>query len=254
MYDPSNHGKAQAPIQFPGMTPIEGRGLLRGGILLVVLSVLRMGMDHPGTPDPGPLEGETDLPELLEESRAARDGAARRSSPLGPGETLDPNRSGEEELDRLPGIGPATARALVADRGERGGFTRPEDLLRVKGIGPATLAKIRPFLEFSRGVPRELSGSRQVRRGLSPDGGSGAGEISPRLAGPAESAPARVDLNRAGSKELQSLPGVGPALAQRILDSRQREGSFKSPEDLLRVRGIGPATLARIRDRILPAG
>ncbi len=85
-----------------------------------------------------------------------RDDQARRSAPLGPGETLDPNRSGEEELDRLPGIGPSTARALVEDREKNGGFTRLEDLLRVTGVGPAKLAKISPYLDFSKGVPLDL--------------------------------------------------------------------------------------------------
>ncbi len=60
----------------------------------------------------------------------------------------------------------------------------------------------------------------------------------------------RVDPNRAGEAELQTLPGIGPALARRILESRRKEGPFRGPEDLLRVRGIGPATLERIRARV----
>ena len=236
------------------MTPIEGRSLLRGGILLVVLSVFRIGFDHLGTSHSNPMEGDTDLPLLLEESREARDEAARRSAPFASGETLDPNRTGEEELDRLPGIGPSTARALVADRAERGGFTGPEDLLRVRGIGPATLEKIRPFLDFSGGVPRGLDGPRGVKGEGTVGSESFARKVSPRAPDTETSAGVRIDLNRAGTKELQSLPGIGPALAQRILDSRIREGRFQTPEDLLRVRGVGPATLARIRDRLIPSG
>jgi competence protein ComEA len=59
-----------------------------------------------------------------------------------------------------------------------------------------------------------------------------------------------LDLNRAGIEELQELPGIGPALAERILESRSRDGRFRVPEDLLRVRGIGPATLDRLRPLI----
>ncbi len=220
------HACAQPMAHLSGMTPMEGRSLLRGGMLLVALGVVRIGVDHVLVPDPGLVVGETDLPQLLDESREAKEEQARRSAPLTPGETLDPNRSGEEDLDRLPGIGSSTARALVADRLEKGGFTRPEDLLRVKGIGPATLAKIRPHLDFSRGVPVD----------------------------PTARPPPRIDLNRAESIELESLPGIGPALARRILESRIREGPFKTPDDLLRVRGIGPATLARIRDLVVPGG
>jgi len=52
-----------------------------------------------------------------------------------------------------------------------------------------------------------------------------------------------TDVNHAPWPELTLLPGVGPALAQRIVASREKDGSFTSPEDLLRVTGIGPKTL-----------
>jgi competence ComEA-like helix-hairpin-helix protein len=59
----------------------------------------------------------------------------------------------------------------------------------------------------------------------------------------------KLRINEATAEQLESLPGVGPALAQRILAAR-RERPFSSPEDLLRVRGIGPRTLERLRPQI----
>lgn len=62
----------------------------------------------------------------------------------------------------------------------------------------------------------------------------------------ASSAPAptqRVDLNTASLAELDTLPGVGPAIAERIVEERP----YSTLADLQRVRGIGPATLERIR-------
>lgn len=57
-----------------------------------------------------------------------------------------------------------------------------------------------------------------------------------------------VDLNRAGAKELEALDGVGPSLSRRIVQLRDRKGGyFRSIDELLEVKGIGPATLARIR-------
>ena len=53
-------------------------------------------------------------------------------------------------------------------------------------------------------------------------------------------------INSASASELQSLPGVGPALAQRIIAERSR-GRFASAEDLLRVSGIGKAKLEKMR-------
>ena len=59
----------------------------------------------------------------------------------------------------------------------------------------------------------------------------------------------RVRINSASVSELQQLPGIGPALAQRIVDTRSR-GRFASVEDLLRVPGIGKAKLAKLRDYV----
>lgn len=55
-----------------------------------------------------------------------------------------------------------------------------------------------------------------------------------------------LDINRAQATELLLLPGVGPKLAERIVAERQRRGGFRSLEELLDVRGIGPSVLARL--------
>jgi competence protein ComEA len=57
----------------------------------------------------------------------------------------------------------------------------------------------------------------------------------------------RIDLNKADRTELLQLPGVGANMAERILAYRRENGGFRSVDDLRRVRGIGPATLARLR-------
>ena len=58
-----------------------------------------------------------------------------------------------------------------------------------------------------------------------------------------------VDVNTASVEELTSLPGVGPKIAQRIVEGRPYTGA----DDLLRVRGIGRKTLAKMRDRVRAA-
>jgi competence protein ComEA len=57
----------------------------------------------------------------------------------------------------------------------------------------------------------------------------------------------RVDLNKARRAELLQLPGIGPTLAERIEQYRNEHGGFGSVEELTKVRGIGPATLQRLR-------
>jgi competence protein ComEA len=66
---------------------------------------------------------------------------------------------------------------------------------------------------------------------------------------PPSSGQDRIDVNRADEAALERLPGIGPALARRIVEARA-ERPFRSVEDLARVRGIGPATLARLGDLV----
>ena len=60
----------------------------------------------------------------------------------------------------------------------------------------------------------------------------------------------KVNLNTATVEQLDALPGVGPVIAQRIVDYRQANGPFAAPEDVMNVTGIGPATYDELRDLI----
>lgn len=203
------------------MTSLEARVLRRASFLVLTLCSLRVavaGVRRPLLePGPGSEDGAT-LAELLEESAETRDEDRRRRRPLEPGERIDPNRATEVELDRLPGIGPSTALRIVEWRKRTGGFAGPADLLAVRGVGPSTLEKIEDDLDWSTNTKR-----------------SGQTGIAP------------LDLNHANKAELEGLPGIGPVLAGRILDLRASLGRFRRLEDLGRVRGVGAATLEKIR-------
>ena len=64
-------------------------------------------------------------------------------------------------------------------------------------------------------------------------------------------ATASIDINRASVAELETLPGIGPVLAERIIAWRKQQGSFYTTEDLLQVNGIGRRTLERLQARIM---
>lgn len=60
----------------------------------------------------------------------------------------------------------------------------------------------------------------------------------------------KVNLNTATADQLKTLPGIGPALAARILEFREKNGPFKKPEDLMNVRGIGEKKYLDLADKI----
>ena len=60
----------------------------------------------------------------------------------------------------------------------------------------------------------------------------------------------KVNINTADEKALDTLPGVGPAMAKRIIEYRESEGAFQSIEDIKKIRGIGEAKFAKMKDKI----
>jgi competence protein ComEA len=81
-------------------------------------------------------------------------------------------------------------------------------------------------------------------------GAAGSVGASPPAAGSSPSAP--LDLNSATPEQLESLPGIGPVTAQKILDYRQAHGAFHSVAELEGVPGIGPAHMAQLKGLVIP--
>ena len=154
----------------------------------------------------------------VDDTLARREEAAR---PLAPGERIDVNRADAVQLQRLPGVGPARAAAILRERAAGGAFASPADLERVPGVGRAMVERWAGAVAVS-GAPRP---SR-------------------------EASPSRVDLNRALPKELEQITGIGPELARRIVEERTRRGGFASVDELLDVPGIGPRTLEIVREQV----
>lgn len=150
---------------------------------------------------------------------------------------IDPNAAGRAEWDRLPGIGPVTAMAILEHRRLHGRFHRPADLLAVRGIGPRTLEKLAPFLEWPQSPGMPTASYAKLSRAVN-----------------------IPDLNEVDGQFLAGLTGFGPKLAEHILRERRARGEFRDWSDLLSVEGIGPARLrvlqnaTRLRGSSAPGG
>jgi len=83
--------------------------------------------------------------------------------------------------------------------------------------------------------------------------GSSTGATSSNIARPTPADPRPLDLNEATAEQLARLPGVGPGLARRIVEERQRRGRFEGPEGLRSVLGLGPRKLAALRELVTAA-
>ena len=63
----------------------------------------------------------------------------------------------------------------------------------------------------------------------------------------------KIDINSATLEQLTEIKGIGPTIAQRIIDYREEKGLFKTIDELMNVKGIGPKTLADISDMVTVA-
>ena len=79
-----------------------------------------------------------------------------------------------------------------------------------------------------------------------------AAQGAPTASGAARSLPdGMVNINTADEKDLDKLPGIGPAMAKRIIEYRTENGAFQSPEEIKRVKGIGDAKYEKMKDKIV---
>ncbi len=213
------------------LTESETRALLASSVLVLLAAVgrLLLAPSDPGVADRGlAIVSEVDAALAVAESIRAEE--ERRRRPLAEGERIDVNTASEIDLDRLPGVGPTLAQAILDHRQREGPYWDLGELERVPGLGSSKVRRLAPYTT----LPAAGSGGAP---------GGGAGRSGP--AGPPGAAV--VDLNRASAKELQALPGIGPARASAIVRWRGEHGSFQTVDDLLEVPGIGPATLERLR-------
>ena len=215
----------------------------RAVLLLVALAVCGQGVRYLVT-RPGEPPGQVKLLSLLPAGSplAQRDSAIRQARPLSPGERLDADAVSAAELARLPRVGLALAKTIVANRDTHGSFGSVAALDRVPGIGPGLLRTLSPHLSFSGSIVPASRVDQSAAAGtpLASPGYRERTQVPKRPAG------SPLNVNHATAVELEALPGIGPGLARRIVADREAQGPFAAVADLDRVPGIGPALMARL--------
>lgn len=136
--------------------------------------------------------------------------------PLLVGLPIDINQAGAQAFVSIPGLSVYQAESIVAYREEHGEFQSLRELEKVRGLGKADVEAMAPFLQ----LPRQERGQLVL------------------------------DLNEASPAALDTLPGVGPVMAQKIVEYRERHGGFSRVDELHRVPGIGPKTFKKIQPHV----
>ena len=181
-------------------------------------------------------------------SSAAPRSASTRTAPSSTG-LVDLNTGSEKELEALKGVGPATAKKIIAGRPYRsvGELSRAGVSARViSEIGPnvtvsAPVVASNPAPAPTRGTtPAPTPQSAPPARTTTPSS-TPTRSTSPKLA-PGQT----VNINTASKEDLEALPGIGPVKAQAIIDGRP----YATIEDIMKVKGIKQGIFNKIKDEI----
>lgn len=164
---------------------------------------------------------------------------------------IDLNTASIEELQTLPGIGPAKAQAIIEYRKEHP-FTKPEDLMNVPGIGQKTYEKLKERIkvenisaQIQNNAIQNVTTFEKENKNVTIEQKSN--ELQPTRVSLQNE---KININTASLEELEKLPGIGPSKAQAIIDYRTTNGLFKDIEEIKNVKGIGEKTFEKLKDLI----
>jgi len=149
---------------------------------------------------------------------------------------VDINLATQAELEAIKGIGPVTAKKIIENRPYKS-----LDDLKKAGLTPKEIGEFEPSLMTKAAAPPSPAAAPQPVKAVEPATAAKPKEVK---APPAAAAP--VDLNSADQKALEALPGVGPALAKRIIAARP----LTSLDDLGKVKGLTKGKVAALKDKV----
>lgn len=179
---------------------------------------------------------------------------APQTAPTAP---VDLNTADQKALEALPGIGPSLAKKIIEARP----YQSVDDLSRVKGLSKAKIEALKGKVTVSpaKAVAPEAKPTPEVPAATAPPAAEKPTPAQEPVTTPEKAkapkekkeapklAPGQlVNLNTASQEELELLPGIGPSKAKAIIKGRP----YKSPEDVMKVRGIKEGIYKKIKDYI----
>lgn len=143
----------------------------------------------------------------------------------------------------LPGINRTTAHNIVNYRQQIGGYKQVEDLALVSGVGATKLESLRREICVSKPKSQQSKTNSPLGsiNGVEPTSNRKPSKTQPQR---------RININSSNVFQLMKVKGIGLIMAQNIVVYRDKKGQFKSIDDLLKVKGIGPAILSMIRHEL----
>ncbi|MEW2408131.1 ComEA family DNA-binding protein [Streptomyces griseoviridis] len=234
--------RERMPLWVQSRCGLERRSVIALGALLLVAVLFAVQHFWSGRTQ------QVRAPEVVRAAAGYRDakgGAGEAAAVAGEPLAAVSTPGGEIVVDvsgkvRVPGVRRLPAGSRVADALRAAGGVRP-------GTSTEGLNRARFLVDGEQVVVGGAGGAGAVSGGGS--AGSAGGAV-PGAVGGVPGAP--VSLNTATADQLDTLPGVGPVLAQHIVDYRTRHGGFRSVDELRQVNGIGDRRFADLKNLVRP--